>query len=435
MATDPPDDLVSASGVAGATLSNEDIAMRWPAAVRSLGHRDFRLLWLGSVLSNIGSWMQIAAQQWVVYEIGGHDKRWLGADAFAAGIPTLLTPLAGVAADRINRKTLIFVSNILLALIAAYLTVMIAVNRLTVWQVLTCSFLSGLAQTFVVPAYVAYMPELVGRREMSNAIALNAAGFNVSRVLGPSLGGVVLALAGAAWCFGLNALSFGAMLIALLMISTHRPQHDTTDRHPWHSLVDGWRYFFSRPDLLTMVSLSLAAGVCIAPMWTMLPAVAHEILHRDEERIFAMLLAIFGAGSLAGAMILAMGSHKAPTPWWAYRFLIGVGVLHALVGFATATWQMGVLLAVCGALIALSLARLNTAITASTPPELRGRMVSFFFMSIAGGIPFGAFTAGYVAEHWQTRGTFVAFGVALILAVLTIGAVARTRGVQYRLQG
>ena len=212
---------------------------RWPAAVRALAFREYRILWGGQLISNVGTWMQIMAQAWVVYTISGKSEFWLGVDGFCSGAPVLLAPFAGVLADRLDRRKLMGTVTVFQGILAFILALMLYFNVLQVWEILICSVFSGALSNMMMPTFNSLMPELVDHPTLPNAVALNSMGFNVSRVLGPMIGGIVLHQFGATWSFGLNALSFVAVLMSLVCI--HPPSlHQHLDHpHPFESLLQG----------------------------------------------------------------------------------------------------------------------------------------------------------------------------------------------------
>ncbi len=185
---------------------------------KAFQYRDFRLLWFGACTSSVGTWMQKLAQSWLVLQISG-SPFLLGLDAFLGEIPIFLFSLVGgVVADRTDRRHLLLASQLLQMSCAFVLAGLIAFHLVQVWHILTLSFVVGLAQAFGGPAYLALVPSLVKAEDLSNAIALNSIQFNVARVLGPALGGLALTKLGAAWCFGLNGVSFVAVIISLLLL-------------------------------------------------------------------------------------------------------------------------------------------------------------------------------------------------------------------------
>src|SRR5271167_1655651 len=187
---------------------------------KAFQYRDFRLMWIGACTSSIGTWMQIVAQGWLIYRMR-HSAFLLALDQFLGGLPIFLFSLiGGVVADRVERRKILLGSQYVQMASAGLLTILVATGLVHVWHILCLSFVSGFAQAFGAPAYQALIPTLVEREDMPNAIALNSIQFNLAVTVGPALGGITLARLGEKWCFGLNALSFLAPVVALTLITT-----------------------------------------------------------------------------------------------------------------------------------------------------------------------------------------------------------------------
>src|SRR3984893_8543262 len=208
---------------------------------KAFHYRDFRLMWIGACTSSVGTWMQIVAQSWLIYRLS-HSARLLGLDRFLSGLPIFLfTMIGGVVADRTERRKILLISQYIQMASAGILTVLVATGLVHVWEILCLSFVSGLAQAFGGPAYSALIPTLVDRDDMPNAIALNSIQFNLAVTVGPAIAGIVLAKLGEKWCFGLNALSFLAPIISLLMI-TAKYLPTTTTESIFGSLKQGIKF-------------------------------------------------------------------------------------------------------------------------------------------------------------------------------------------------
>src|SRR5450755_2760376 len=222
---------------------------------KAFQYRDFRLMWIGACTSSIGTWMQIVAQGWLVYRLS-HSAFLLALDQFLGGIPIFLFSLiGGVVADRVERRKILLGSQYLQMASAGMLTILVTTGLVHVWHILCLSFISGFAQAFGGPAYQALIPTLVNREDMPNAIALNSIQFNVAVVLGPALAGLALAKLGEKWCFGLNALSFLAPIISLLIIRT-RFQPKKTTESILNSLKQGIRFVRQQPSMEALIVLA-----------------------------------------------------------------------------------------------------------------------------------------------------------------------------------
>src|SRR4051812_14175044 len=240
-------------------------------ALSALRHREFRLLWFGTFSSNMGSWAQKVATAWLIYHIT-NSEAWLGIDAFASGIPTvLLLPWGGVVSDRVNRRNLLIWTNVASACLAFALAALVFTARLQVWHIVVVSALSGIVQAVMVPASTSILPSLVGEKDTANAIALNSLQFNVSRVIGPAIGGATLIYLGASYSFALNGLSFLAMVVALLFITTVSAAKPTNE-----SVRDNFRggvqFVNENSNIRTLLFLVMLAAFLGAPMISMLPA-------------------------------------------------------------------------------------------------------------------------------------------------------------------
>lgn len=402
---------------------------RWPTALAALRQRDYRLLWSGSLVSNIGSWMHALAKSWTVYQLSG-SKFWLGLDGFAAGVPVVLTPLAGVLADRLDRRWVLGVCNFLAGVFALGLAILYFTHQLQVWHIVIASLLMGLAGALMFPAYQSLIPELVGHGDLTNAIALNSLQFNVSRVVGPAIGGLVLERMNAGWSFTFNAISFLAV-VAAVMVLRARPRRPRPDESHLESMRLGLRYVRSRPDVMVMLSLVALTSILCGPLAQLMPAVAKDLVG-GGAREQSWLLSSFGAGAVVGAGLLALRSKRGPTPWRAFVTLPVMGLAQLALGLNSNLVLALVLVALSGGMWVGTMARLNTAILSSTPAYVRGRVSSFFVMCLMGGLPLGALTAGSLAQQIGLGPVLVIFGALLVLLVLIVLTLMRRYAVVYQ---
>lgn len=401
------------------------------SATVSLRHRNYRLFWAGSFVSNIGSWMHTTARSWLVYELSGHSKLWVGLDAFALGAPALLTPMSGVLADRLDRRWLLGVANLLAGFIALALALLYWSGHIHVWQIVLSSLFMGLINVAIFPANQSLIPELVGRNELTNAVALNSLQFNSSRVIGPAIGGVVLLTLGAGWNFTLNAVSFLAVVAALAVMTLAPAPAHVTHEPPLRSLRQGMSYIRRRPDILVMLSLVMLTGVLGSPTLTLLPALSREVF-AGAEKEYSYFLSAFGAGAVIGAILLAARSRRGPTPWRIYVTLPCLGVVEALLSVAGRLPVALLLIAAAGSMWVGTMARVNTAILSSTPRHLRGRVSGFFVMCFLVGLPLGSLGFGALADRIGTQPVFVLCGLLLALGSTVIYFFARRARVRYQ---
>src|SRR6185369_13756700 len=274
---------------------------------KAFQYRDFRLMWIGACTSSIGTWMQIVAQGWLIYRLS-HSPFLLALDQFLAGIPIFMFSLiGGVVADRIERRKLLLGSQWLQMACAATLTLLIIFGLKVVWPILCLSFVSGFAQAFGGPAYQALIPTLVEKEDMPNAIALNSIQFNVAVMIGPALAGQALAKLGETWCFGLNAVSFLAPIITLMMISDRFVPVKTSESI-LASLKKGIEFARRQPAMEALIFLAFCMTFLAMPMRTYIPVFVKDIFHRGPET-YGNLLSLMGIGSIAGSLIIASAGN------------------------------------------------------------------------------------------------------------------------------
>jgi MFS family permease len=398
---------------------------------RALSHRNFRLFWTGALLSNVGTWMQAVAQGWLVLQLT-NSPFWLGVDGFMATVPGLaLTLLAGVFADLVDRRRLLIFTQIgagLSALVLALLIVTDVINTgLDIWMVLVLSFATGCCFALAGPSYQAITIDLVGREDLSNAIALNSTQFQLSRVVGPLFAGLGLKVFGVAGCFFANALSFVAVIVSLRMVRFEKgktalpaPSHSASDRHAvWRDLKEGVRYVRGRPRVLVLLFISGLTSLFGAPYMSLVPVFARDILHVGETGL-ALMSGMSGAGAFLGALVLTFLGNFRYKGW----SVLGGAFAFALflMGFALSTrlyislmfiFGMGFAIVACVAVVNMLLQQLVT-------DEMRGRVMSMFILSFIGTMPIGNLIAGSAAERFGAPYTLTAGGIIIALSILLI---------------
>jgi MFS family permease len=373
----------------------------WPQIVRALRHRDFRLFWSGNFLSNIGTWMQNVAQGWLVLTLTANSAFWLGVVGFAGSIPFLLfTLFGGVVADRVNKRRLLLVTQSAMMLLAFVLAILTWLKIITVWEVVVLSFLNGMAMAMNAPSYQALVPRLVPREDLTNAIALNSAQFNMSRILGPTLGGYAMAAVGMAGNFFLNGFSFLAVLWALTRIKY--PEQEPRI-HPSYltSLRQGFGYLRKQPEMLVLVWMTAVASFLAIPFLTFIPFFARMQLHAGESGL-GWLLAASGLGAVLGAVTVAyLGTlrHRGRVV-----VIAGLFFFSAIIGFC---YSHNFLLSQGLALIEgysaiFMISSFNVAIQHLSSDEMRGRVMSIYATSFLGLPPIGALLAGEMSRHIPT---------------------------------
>jgi MFS family permease len=384
--------------------------------LRSLSHRNFRLFFLGQSISLIGTWMQQVAMQWLVYHDLEKSAWWLGAVAFAGQIPSFfIAPVAGVIVDHTNRYRLVITTQIfamLQAIILAYLTL---TQSITVWEVLLLSGFIGIVNAFDMPGRQSFLTEMIERREdLSNAIALNSSMFNGGRLIGPALAGLVLAATSAGICFLLNAVSFVAVLAALLAMRVTPRTNHLVSRNLREGLRQGFAYAFGFAPIRALLLLVAWVSLLSMSYTTLLPVFATRELEGGAYTL-GLLTSSAGIGALAGALLLA--SRKTVLGLGRWIMLMPAALGAAMAGFS---WVHTLLPAMFFVLIAgfalmMQMASTNTVLQTIVDEDKRGRVMSLYTMSFMGMAPFGSLLAGYLADE---------IGAPLTVRLAGVGCIA-----------
>ena len=400
--------------------------------VAALAHRNFRIVWFAALGSTIGTWMQQYAQSWLVYELT-KSNFYLGIDSFLGQLPILLLMLiGGVIADRHDRRRLLTTSQYIQAIAAFALATLVATHSVKVGYIFMLSFIAGCGQAFGGPAYQSLIPSLVPRRDLPSAIGLNSTQFNLSRVLGPALGGTVLATIGLAWCFALNGVSFFIVIFALAWL--HLPKHTPAKSHkPIRTdLQVGLRYVRNHRLVLTLTVLVFISTFLAMPLITLMPSFATDVLHGfgTPAARLSLLMACQGLGAITGALVVAtLGQFKHMG-----AALLGVQTMLGLLLAAFAMSRMLplslVLLFVAGMFYMSTFSISFSLVQLTVPDELRGRVVSIYMVALRSGGPIGALTAGALADAF-TAPTIMAMN-GLILSLVAVTLLSLGRGASLR---
>lgn len=349
-------------------------------------------MWLGACTSSIGTWMQQLAQNWLVFELS-KSPRMLGLDAFLGQIPILLLSLlGGVIADRRDRRHLLIASQFIQMACALTLTALLVTKTVQVWHILTMSFVVGIAQAFGGPAYQALIPRLVKGEDLQNAIALNSIQFNLARVIGPVIGGIAMTKLGAEWCFGLNALSFVAVIISLVRLH-ERFTPAESNMSVLESMKEGIRFVRRREGLEPLIVIAFFMTMLGVPLIGFLPVFAKDVFHLGPDA-YSILLSVSGLGSVAGALIVAGTGNVQRKGKVTLMILMFLGVLIACFANSSAFWLSCVILFVGGAALIASFAMISSLVQLIATDEMRGRVMSVYNVAFRGGMPIGSLVTG-----------------------------------------
>jgi len=381
----------------------------------SLTYRDFRILWLGALVSTIGTWMQKVAQSWLVLTLAGASSAfYLGLDSFLGEAPLLLlTLVGGVVADRMDRRHVLIASQVVQMSTALALAALVYTGQVRIWHVLTLSVITGIAQAFGGPAHHSLMPSLVPKEHLPNAIAFNAIQFNLARVIGPLISGAALAAFGMAACFGLNGLSFVAVIIGLLLLRA-RPPAAGAVRSMKDEMRGGFAYVRTDPSLVGLATLGFMGTFLASPLLTFLPAFVQDVL-RGDVTLYTRLMSWAGAGAVVGALGVAWLGKFTHMGRAVLSLQIAMGLV--IVAFANTQTPLvnGALLFIGGACMVMVFAMLQSLVQLSAPNELRGRVMSIYMMAFRGGMPLGSLAGGWLANQFTAPPVLTMNGALLAL--------------------
>lgn len=383
---------------------------------KAFQYPNFRLLWAGACTSTVGTWMQEIAQNWLVLQIT-NSPFLLGLDAFLGDIPIFLFSLVGgVLADRMDRRKLLMMSQIIQMTSALTLSALIATGHIRIWHILLSSFVVGTAQAFGGPAYSALVPSLVEKEDLPNAIALNSIQFNTARVIGPVLGGLALKYVGASWCFGLNALSFVAVMISLvrLKINFNPPR---TGESILTGMKQGIGFIRKQGAMETLVGIAFCMTWLAIPMITFLPVFARDVFHK-QEMTYTLFLVVSGLGAITGGLTVAALGNVNNKGRIALSMLIALGA--GITGFSLShsVAMSCLLLFISGAVMMCAFAMISSLVQLITPNDMRGRVMSVYNVAFRGGMPFGSLTTGRLVPIFTAPNVLSVNGLIL----LAIGA-------------
>jgi MFS family permease len=392
----PRADAVDGLAHGAVTDAAETTVIEIPRIARALRHRNFRLFWTGNFLSNIGTWMQNIAQGWLVLQLT-NSAFWLGVVGFSSSIPILLFALiGGVIADHMNKRKLLMITQSAMMVFAFIMSALAFFKVITVHEIVLLALGTGIAMSLNTPSYQALMPQLVPREDLTNAIAINSAQFNMSRVLGPTLGGIAMAVVGVAGNFFLNGLSFLAVLVALTRIRYIEPALPQEGRL-WEKLQQGFEYVFKHAAMSSLV-LQVAIGSLLAiPYLTFVPYFARDVLGSDEPGL-GLLMACSGAGAFLGAITIASLTHIRRRGLFVVRASAGFYTAIIAFTFSRNFYLSGFLLMVAGYCMIISVATINSTLQHLAEDHMRGRVMSIYSTAFLGLPPIGCLVAGSLAR-------------------------------------
>lgn len=393
--------------------------MIFPSGLRALEHRDFRIFFAGQAVSLVGTWMQQIAQAWLVLSLTDSPLR-LGLVGSLSFLPVLLFAIVGGAvADRLPKRRLLVATQSVMAVQSLTLAALVWSGRIRYWHVCALVIVWGIANTIDLPTRQSFVVELVGRRDVLNAVALNSAAFNAARIVGPGVGGLLIAQAGIAPAYALNSLAFVIVIVTLLLVRARGAPLPRARTGFAAEIGEGLAYAGRTPRIMLVLGVLFVISITVFNFSIYVPLFARHVVQRGPEGL-GLLMASVGVGAVGGA--LTLGALRAPSL-----------VLLFVTGFLS-----------CGGLLAMSLLRdflvsaivlfllgwvsvivvtgCNVALQLAAPDALRGRIMSLHTFIYGGVFPVGAFSVGSISEHWgvptafRTAGIFGLVGLSAVLA-------------------
>jgi len=392
-----------------------------PAVLASLRHRNFRLFISGQMISLIGTWMQSIAQSWLVYRLT-RSSALLGLVVFAGQIPVLLlATIGGTVADRHSRHRIVIATqttSMVLAFILAGLTLS---GLIQIWQIFALSIGLGIVNAFDIPARQSFIVQMVGREDLTNAIALNSSVFNGARIVGPAIAGILVAAIGEGWCFFANGASYIAVIIGLLLMDIRPAKRLKPASSALAHVAEGFHFVWKSRPIRALLLLLGVTSLTAMPFTVLMPIFADQILH-GGARGLGILMGLSGVGALTGALFLAARPSLRGLGRVIAVSSLGFGTSLILFGMSKVFWLSGVLLVGVGFFMLSQMASSNSLIQAMSPDHLRGRVMAVYSMMFMGMAPFGALFAGFLAQRIGAPLTVAIGGASCAVASLVFGS-------------
>jgi MFS family permease len=402
--------------------------MPLPSALRALHSRNYRLFVVGQLISLVGTWMQSVAQSWLIYRLTG-SVALLGLIGFAGQIPIfVLAPLGGLLADRLNRHRVLIATQTIMMVLAFALAALTLGGIVREWQIFVLASLLGVVNAFDIPTRQAFLAETVSRDNIVNAIALNSSMLNGARIVGPAIAGIVVAAFGEGWCFLLNAVSYLAVIGALLMMHVEQVPHPGAHVSAWESIIEGFVYSWNTEPVRALLLLLGLVSLMGMPYSVLMPVIASSVLGGGPNA-YGLLLAASGVGALAGAALLTLRQNVRGLGRWVAVSAVSFGITLIAFSFSRALWLSMALLVPAGFFMMVEMAASNTLIQSMIPNRLRGRVMSVYSMMFMGMAPMGALVAGALATPLGAPATVAIGGSICAVGGVVFGAgLPRLRG-------
>lgn len=393
--------------------------MRLPAGLRALDHADFRRFYAAQVVSQVGTWMQSIAQAWLVLSLTDSPLRLGLIGTLQFGPMLALSLLTGALADRMPKRRLLMATQTALAGQALALATLVWSGHIQYWHIGALALLAGLTNTLDNPVRQSFVAEIVGKEDVVNAVALNSAAFNGARVVGPAVGGLLIARLGVAPAFALNGLSFLVMAVTVAGLRTEGRPAPRPRASMRADIGEGLGYALREPRIRLVLGVLLMVSLCVFNFSTYVPLLARNVLHEDADGL-GLLMAAVGAGAVGGALTLGVAVRGLPR----LRMLFATGALAcaALGGLgAVREFRLAVVvLFVVGFAGIMTVAGCNTSLQIGAPDRLRGRVISLYVLVFGGSVPVAAFVIGAISERWDVGTAMHGAGLTGVVGLTAI---------------
>jgi MFS family permease len=389
---------------------------RLPAALSAFRHRNFQLYFFGQLVSMTGSWIQLVALSWLVYRMTG-SAVLLGLVTFAGQVPgLLLSPLGGALADRVERRRILLVTQTAAMLLAFALAALVLAGVVAAWHLFVFAALLGVVNAFDLPARQSFIVDLVGTRDLMNAVALNSSALNIARLAGPALAGLLVATVGEGWCFFGNGLSFSAVILSLILMRVTAPAREKTQARPVVAHIrEGFEFVARTAPVRGVLALFGLATLMGMPYAVLMPVFADGVLGAGPGGQ-GLLMTAAGVGALLGTLCLITRREIRRLASWMAASAAAFGVSLVIFSLSESLWLSAALIVPVGFTMMLLMGASNTLVQAIVPNELRGRVMAAYTMVFLGASPVGALAAGWLSGHIGAQATVALGGMGCVAA-------------------
>ncbi|MGN6426136.1 MAG: MFS transporter [Leifsonia sp.] len=402
---------------------------------RSLAGVNYRIWAAGAIVSNVGTWMQRTAQDWIVLtELTHNNAAAVGfVMALQFGPQLLLLPVTGWAADHLDRRRLLMATQGAMGILGLALGILTVTHVVQLWHVYVFALLLGIVASFDAPARQTFVSELVAGPNLSNAVALNSASFNAARLIGPAVAGLLVAAVGAGWVFLINAATFGAVLLSLMTLRKDKLYRNERAKRHRGGLVDGFRYVRRRPDILVILVMVFLIGTFGLNFPIFISTMSVTVFHQGAGE-YGILSSVMAIGSVVGALLAARRERPRIAMLFAGAALFGAGC--ALAAVMPTYWLFALALIVIGVSSQTLMTTANGTVQMTTDPVLRGRVMAIYMAIFMGGTPIGAPIVGWVADTFGPRWAMgVGAASGFLAALVGVFYLVKYRGLRVRFSG